>query len=167
MNMISCATASRAYARCTWSWRFSTLGHRARTLQGRCGDSGDDDGRVRQRERAEAGDGQQGHAERGEHGGGELDTRLPVQVHRPAEQRLSDGGGEAVRGGQGAGQRVAAALGAGEQHDRDVRGAVGQPPHQRARQQPGGMPRPEDVQISRGHTRPFPPDDCRHPRFYV
>lgn len=37
VNMISCATASMAYARCTWSSRFSTLGHRARSPPSRGG----------------------------------------------------------------------------------------------------------------------------------
>lgn len=62
----------------------------------------EDDGRVGEREVADAGQGEQGHAQGGEDRGGELDPGLTLEVDGAAEEGLADGGGDAVGGDEAA-----------------------------------------------------------------
>lgn len=156
VNMTSCATASMAYAVCTWSSRGSTFGHSARSPPSRGGvnrltaptamyaSAGAPVPAKAKTVMARADTSAAGSCTRG----------CPRRSTKPAEQRLSHRVGDAVHRREGPGQAVRAALGAHEQHDRDGGRRVRQPPHQGARQQPRRVPRLEDLRISRGHRPP-------------
>ncbi len=77
---------------------------------------------------SDAGEGEQGHAEGGEDGGGQLHPGLALEVDGPAEEGLAEGGGDAVGSDEAAGEGVAAALVADEEGEGDGAGAVGQAP---------------------------------------